>query len=77
MHLESSLRAVGVFTEPENFENVRKHVDPGWVATALEATGTASVRKRRLPAEQVVWLVMGAIPPAAGIEAAKPAGSWR
>ena len=59
MHLESSLRAVGVFTEPENFENVRKHVDPGWVATALEATGTASVRKRRLPAEQVVWLVIG------------------
>ena len=26
---------------------------------ALAATGTASIRRRRLPAEQVVWLVIG------------------
>ena len=59
MHLEESLKAVGVFTAPENFEDVRRHVDPAWVAEALEATGTATVRKRRLLAEQVVWLVIG------------------
>ena len=29
-----------------------------WIERALEATGTASVRRRRLPAEQVVWLVI-------------------
>lgn len=29
-----------------------------WIEQALEATGTASVRRRRLPAEQVVWLVI-------------------
>ena len=41
------------------FDDVRKHVDPQWVREALEATGTATVRRRRLPAEQVVWLVIG------------------
>ncbi len=59
MHLENSLKAVSAFTSPEQFADVRKHIDPAWVALALEATGTATVRKRRLPAEQVVWLVIG------------------
>src|SRR5258707_10177864 len=34
-------------------------LDPDWIEQALEATGTATIRKRRLPAEQVVWLVIG------------------
>lgn len=34
-------------------------LDPDWIDDALEATGTASIRKRRLPAQQVVWLVIG------------------
>jgi hypothetical protein len=44
------------FTTLETF---RKHLDPTWVEEALAATGTASLRKRRLPAEQVIWLVIG------------------
>jgi hypothetical protein len=59
MRLDGSLKAVSTFTQPEQFEDVRKHVDPAWVAEALAATGTATVRRRRLPAEQVVWLVIG------------------
>lgn len=59
MRLQSSLDAVSEFTSPEQFQDIRRHVDPAWVAEALKATGTASVRKRRLPAEQVVWLVIG------------------
>ena len=59
MDLEKSLKTVGLFTEAEKFEDVRKHVDPSWVAMALDAAGVATVRKRRLPAEQVVWLVIG------------------
>jgi hypothetical protein len=35
------------------------HIDPVWIEEALEATGTATVRRRRLPAEQVVWMVLG------------------
>ena len=34
-------------------------LDPEWIEEALAATGTASIRRRRLPAEQVVWLVIG------------------
>jgi hypothetical protein len=34
-------------------------IDPEWIEQALSATGTASARKRKFPAEQVVWLVLG------------------
>ena len=51
MRLEGALKAVSAFTEPAQFEDIRKHVAPAWVAEALTATGTATVRKRRLPAE--------------------------
>jgi hypothetical protein len=34
-------------------------LDPDWIEEALAATGTATIRRRRLPAEQVVWLVIG------------------
>jgi hypothetical protein len=34
-------------------------LDPEWIEEALAATGTATIRRRRLPAEQVVWLVIG------------------
>jgi hypothetical protein len=30
----------------------------GWIEESLVRTGTASIRRRRLPAEQVVWLVI-------------------
>jgi hypothetical protein len=36
-----------------------KHFDPVWIEEALAATGTATIRRRRLPAEQTVWLVLG------------------
>lgn len=38
---------------------LRRHIDPVWIEEALEATGTASMRRRRLPAEQVLWMVIG------------------
>lgn len=44
---------------PGEFGRFRQHVDPAWIDEALAATGTASVRRRRLPADQVVWLVLG------------------
>lgn len=34
-------------------------LDPEWIEEALTATGTATIRRRRLPADQVVWLVIG------------------
>jgi len=41
------------------FDRLRDSIDPAWIDAALEATGTATLRRRRLPAEQVVWLVLG------------------
>lgn len=33
-------------------------INPNWIAHSLAATGKASIRRRKLPAEQVVWLVI-------------------
>jgi len=43
----------------ELLDRFRSSLDPEWIEEALAATGTATIRKRRLPAEQVVWLVVG------------------
>jgi hypothetical protein len=58
MRLRESLEAVAN-ASPEAFEDLRRGIDPEWILQALQATGTATVRSRRLPAEQVVWLVIG------------------
>lgn len=57
--LDEALEWVGEYSKPERFADMRRHLDPAWIEQALEATGTATLRKRRLPAEQVVWLVIG------------------
>src|SRR5690349_8200126 len=43
----------------ELLDRFRASLDPDWIDEALTATGAATVRRRRLPAEQVVWLVLG------------------
>ena len=58
MRLESALTATSLFT-PDKFETFAKHLQTEWIEEALHATGTATLRKRRLPAERVVWLVLG------------------
>jgi hypothetical protein len=57
MRLRDSLEAVAGIS-PETFQDLRRNVDPEWILQALEATGTATIRNRRLPAQQVVWLVI-------------------
>ena len=44
---------------PAEFGRFQQHIDPVWIAEALAATGTATIRRRRLPAEQVIWVVLG------------------
>lgn len=39
-------------------DRLAAHLPLSWIEEALVATGTASIRRRRLPAEQVVWLVI-------------------
>lgn len=40
--------------------NARSRIDPAWIDLALSNAGHLSVRRRKLPAEVVVWLVLGA-----------------
>lgn len=44
---------------PQAFPRLTEHLEPSWVEEALLATGTATLRKRRMPAEQTIWLVLG------------------
>jgi hypothetical protein len=39
-------------------DRLAAHLPLSWIEEALAATGTASIWRRRLPAEQVVWLVI-------------------
>ena len=59
MALAQDLEILAERTAPEAFESFAKHLSPAWIEEVLQVTGTATIRKRRLPAEQVVWLVIG------------------
>ena len=58
MRFGECVAEIAPFT-PEKFQDIRRHIDPTWIEQAIHATGSASLRRRRLPAEQVVWLVIG------------------
>ncbi|MCC6805995.1 MAG: transposase domain-containing protein [Deltaproteobacteria bacterium] len=38
---------------------MREEIDPDWVTEALQKTDTVTLRRRRLPAEEMIWLVIG------------------
>jgi Insertion element 4 transposase N-terminal/Transposase DDE domain len=44
---------------PQELAQFQRHVPSELILEALAATGTATLRRRRLPAEQVVWLIVG------------------
>src|ERR1700754_99620 len=44
--------------EAPDWARLGEHLPYEWIERAVGLTGKASVRKRRLPAEQVVWLVI-------------------
>jgi hypothetical protein len=57
--VDEALYAVGAGERPATFDRFAAAIDPDWIAAALAQTGTASVRRRKLPAADVVWLVIG------------------
>jgi hypothetical protein len=59
MGWERAFAAAATYAKPEHFETFRRHIDVAWVEEALAASGTATVRRRRLPVEEVVWIVLG------------------
>jgi hypothetical protein len=59
MGLGEAILAVGAEERAASFELFSETLDTEWIAQALRATGTATIRRRKLPAEYVVWLVIG------------------
>jgi hypothetical protein len=59
MRLAQELTLTALAAKPEAFDTFSRHLDPAWIEEALLATGVATFRRRRLPAEQVVWMVIG------------------
>lgn len=59
MRLAQALQAVGEGNRAECFELFSRTLDMDRVRRVLASTGTGSIRRRKLPAESVVWLVIG------------------
>lgn len=57
--LDEVLRALNDLGPEGGLERFSASLDGEWIEQALAATGTGSIRRRKLPAEQVVWLVVG------------------
>lgn len=56
--LQSALRET-LPRVPERLDELGALIDPDWIEQALAASGKASIRRRKLPAEHAVWLVIG------------------
>ena len=59
MRLEESLECIASAPRPDDFSVFAEHLPSEWIEGALEATGVATLRKRRLPMESVPWLIIG------------------
>ena len=59
MRLSTAFACTSAYAAPDSFDRLSQHLDPEWIEEALLATGTATLRRRRLPADQVIWLVLG------------------
>lgn len=59
MRLCNALDSLADLPRPESLDHFQQDIPTEWVEEALCATGTATVRRRRLPADQVIWLVVG------------------
>lgn len=57
MFLQNALSMCHEMT-PARLDRVASLVDPGSIDEAFYATETASLRRRRLPADRVTWLVI-------------------
>lgn len=59
MRLSTAFACTAATADSFEFKQLGESLNEEWITQALEATGTASIRRRRLPAEQVVWIVIG------------------
>ena len=56
--LADALKLILETEEPPDWSRLGQHLPYEWIEQAVAQTGRASIRHRRLPAEQVVWLII-------------------
>lgn len=56
--LVDDLRPLVESQPPLEWDRLGQHLPYEWIERAIQASGSASIRRRRLPAQQVVWLVI-------------------
>ena len=59
MLLQEYLSDTHECASPEQWGVVQSNIPQQWIEQALQMTGVATLRKRRLPMEQALWLVLG------------------
>ncbi len=59
MNLCSALLTTAQAQPLDHVDTFAKSLDPTLITQVLSVTGTASIRKRKLPAERAIWLVLG------------------
>jgi len=59
MDLCASIQEILGTDIPAGFKRLGSALDAKWIDDALQKTGTATVRRRRLLAENIVWLAIG------------------
>jgi hypothetical protein len=59
VNLDDALHEVAALSVGDKLEGLKRHLQPRWIEEALAAAGTVTLRRRRLPAEQVIWMVIG------------------
>jgi len=52
--LENALEIVAEYAQGDRLEGLKRHIDPVWIEEALSWAGTVTLRRRRLPTEQVL-----------------------
>ena len=57
--LDESIQEILEADIPTGLKRFGNDIDARWLDDALQETGTASVRRRKIPAKLVVWLVIG------------------
>lgn len=55
---DDALHFLADLLEAPDWERLGQHLPYEWIEDAVIYSGAASIRQRRLPAEQVVWLVV-------------------
>ena len=59
MRLETCLQELGRRWAWQQCKQLRSMIGLDWVTAALRCTDTLTIRRRKLPNEAVVWLVVG------------------